>query len=45
MDIRYFFNVVRDAQPKEWVNKPVADNADTTDYSDGIDLNDIPFRV
>lgn len=44
MDIRYFFNVVRDSAPKEWVNKPVADNyEDTTNYDEPIDMDSIPF--
>lgn len=44
MDIRYFFNVVRDSAPKEWVNKPVADNAVADNaYDEPIDMSSIPF--
>ena len=43
MDIRYFFNVVRDKPVIKDTYPPVAEE-DTTDYSDGIDLNDIPFN-
>ena len=41
MDIRYFFNVVRDAPKIKDTYAPVADNAYEDDS--GIDLSDIPF--